>query len=406
MPYQRVSPGIWRDSATGRTIRSAQDPNRAGGGQPQQRQQPRQQTPQGRTPQAGADFRARDVNINRPRSVIRGQEAANIEAAGRTQAMSLPNEFTPYGQMTQEIDPVTGQVTRRMGLSPEQQQLLSQEQGLESGANIQAQNIMGGGIYNQPFNLQGLPEAPGAQGMEPYRQQVMEGLYRDFEQQYEPQFQREKEELEQWAHNTGNPPGSPQYNARIQQMSENQNRARQSARANAMQQGREAVESSFGMGTQARQTALGERVLERDRPFQEVSGLMGLGQGVQNPNFTGFVPTSMQPVDVGGIAGQYAGMRSQERIANIGAGASAAASAAAMDRQRQEQQWAEDVIASQEDKESGGDTSGFVGGRMGTQPTRAAPRRGGSLVQLGQAARGARPRQQTPRQQPRRGRGR
>lgn len=305
------------------------------------------------------------MNFNTPRGVIRAQGQENINAVNQTNQLANPNVQGVYGNQTITYDE-NGRPTVTQALSPEQQALQAQEYGLESGANTQAQGIMNQGLYNQPFSATGVQQA-----FSPIRNEVMDSLYKDFEQQYEPQFQQEREQLEQWAANTGNGPGSPLYEARSRQLAENQNRARQSARAQAIGMGTQAVESGFRLGQEA-----------RDRPYQEVSNLMGLGRGVQDPNFQTFQSSAVSPVDIGGIATTFRGQNISAQNARLGAGTSAQLA-------REEREWAERMMQEEEDRRAGGDTSSFVGGGVDAAmaPATRSARGGGGLSSMGRAIR-------------------
>ena len=302
-------------------------------------------------------------NLTSAGGIIKASGQENLTAAKQTSQMSNPNVNSTLGTQNVTYDPVTGQPTVNQGLSAGQQGLYDQEMGIESGANTEAQQMAQGGIYKQPFSATGVQQA-----FSPIRDQVMQGLNQDFDARNKPVFDRQAQDLEQWSASTGNPPGSPNYNERMRLMQQTQNDARTAANAQAIGMGNQAVEQGFRLGQQ-----------ERDRPLNEVSGLMGLGQGVQYPNFPGFTPSQVQPVDVGGIATNIMGQNTSKAIAGGN-------NSAAMARQLQDQKAAQDLLDRAQDQDAGGDTSDLVGGSA--SPARmAATKQPGSLGKMGQAIR-------------------
>jgi hypothetical protein len=325
--------------------------------------------PQGQGQFGAPSYQGQNVNINNPNSVIGAQGQENLNAGYGTSTLANPNVYQPLGTQTYSFDE-QGRPVITQSRNAEQQGLYNQEVGLESQANQMAQGLLPG-AYNQPFSATGVQQA-----FSPIRNEVMEGLYKDFEAQYEPQFQQEQQQLEEWSRTTGNPPGSPGYNQRAQLMADNQNRARQSARAQAMQMGTQAVESGFGLGLQA-----------RNQPIQEVGALMSLGQGVQEAAFPGFTPTQVQPTNIAGIGSTYAQIKAQDRASRRAAGqqgANRAFQAAENEKDRRE---AERLLNEEQDRQAGGSTDDLVGGTASA----SAPRRG-SFNNLGRAVRIRRPR--------------
>lgn len=318
--------------------------------QNQQVLQNRLQTP-GYGPVYGEKNFNKGRNLNTVGGAVAGQQAENVGAAQTSNTMNNPNIQGPFGQGQQvTYDPVTGQPTVSVTAATGQEGLYGQEVGLESAANQQAQNIMGQGLFNQPLTAAG-----AYQGFQPLRQEVMGALNADFNQTMDPQFAQEKEQLEQWAANTGNQPGSPQYEARSRQLADAQNRARVMAQSQATQLANQATESGFRMGQDI-----------YNQPYKNVKGLMDLGQGVQAPSYQGFQGTPVAPTDVAGTAANFANIRQSGANARLSSGT-------ALQMQREDQAYADRIRREEEDRQAGGDTSTFVGG------TTSAARTGGTV---------------------------
>ena len=104
-------------------------------------------------------------------------------------------------------------------------------------------------------------------------------------------FDRKRQQMEQRLYETGNPPGTPGYEARMKEFNDDYENARKSASANATQTAGQEFERSFNLGTQGRQNYIGEQVLGRTQPMSELGMLAGFGGGpTVNPQFSGFQP--------------------------------------------------------------------------------------------------------------------
>ena len=148
--------------------------------------------------------------------------------------------------------------------------------------NKQIQNFAGDTLlpqvqqsYSQPFDYSQLPSAPVQENFEQWRQQGIDSTNAEFDRRNTQAFQKQDEELQQWAANTGNPPGTPQYRERQKALLQSQNDARQSAQAQGMALAGQNAEQFFNIGTTAHGNAMNEMYQKRDRPAYEYGMMRG-----------------------------------------------------------------------------------------------------------------------------------
>lgn len=136
----------------------------------------------------------------------------------------------------------------------------------------------------QPFDWGGLPEAPGQSNFEQWRQQQIDAGNAAFDARMNPIFQRKREDLEQWAYNTGNLPGSPQYKARSEALAQEENDARQQGYFQNLASSGQNAEQMFGLGNTARSNALQEALMARQMPLNEFNQLNAARSGFDAAN--------------------------------------------------------------------------------------------------------------------------
>jgi len=154
------------------------------------------------------------------------------------------NEQDMFGSSSYTRDPATGQLTRKVNLSPQEQAKLDQEyarQGLVDNYTKQLLESFGGAGAN--------------------RQKFEDTLYGAATKRLDPEFQQQEERLRQRLADQGVVAGSEKYN----RMMNDFNRSR----TDAYQQARE---SAYLGGAD-----------EMNRQIGNISGLMSLGQSVRMP---------------------------------------------------------------------------------------------------------------------------
>jgi hypothetical protein len=200
------------------------------------------------------------------------QETAtgNLEAARQATAANRVNQITPYGRLDYAItgqDPYGNPTwTATQSLTPEQQQLLDYQNQASIGLGKLAGKGLGyvENMLQTPFDVSKLPST-GFNPSQTYQEAYMQRLA--------PQLQMGRDQLAQDLANKGIDIGSKAY--------ENAMRM-QAQRENDLLLG--ATTQGFGVGQQARQTALQEQAYLRNEPLNTLSAVR-TGAQVQGPQF-------------------------------------------------------------------------------------------------------------------------
>lgn len=195
----------------------------------------------------------------------------NLQAAREATEANRVNYNTPYGSLAYSQDPSNpNRWTANVTLSPEQQQLLNQQNqtslnlgNLQNSATGRVQQTLGSG-----FDTSTLPNAPVNAGTTG-QQAIMNRL--------QPQFDRSEEQLRTRLANQGIMQGSEAYNAEMN----NFNQGKNDAYSQAALQG-------INLDTSARQNAFGEQSYLRSLPLNELNAIR-TGSQVTSPTF-GSVP--------------------------------------------------------------------------------------------------------------------
>lgn len=195
----------------------------------------------------------------------------NLEAAKYATEANRVNYNTPYGSLAYTRDQSNpNQWTANVNLSPEQQQLLNQQNrtslnmaGLQDTASGRVdQNL------SQGFDTSTLPKAPVNAG-QTGQDAIMSRL--------QPQYDRSEEQLRNRLANQGIMQGSDAYNSELDTF----NRGKNDAYSQAALQG-------INLDTAGRQNALQEQSYLRSLPMNELNALR-TGSQVTGPTF-GNVP--------------------------------------------------------------------------------------------------------------------
>ena len=194
----------------------------------------------------------------------------NIDAARQATAANRVNQVTPYGNLNYAItgaDPYGNPTwTATQTLSPAQQQLLDYQNQTSIGLGRLAGQGLGyvENMLQTPFDTSQLPST-GFNPSQTYQEAYMQRLA--------PQLQMGREQLAQDLANKGIDIGSKAY--------ENAMRM-QGQRENDLLLG--ATTQGFGVGQQARQSALQEQAYLRNEPLNTLSAVR-TGAQVQGPQF-------------------------------------------------------------------------------------------------------------------------
>jgi hypothetical protein len=204
------------------------------------------------------------------RAAAQETAAGNLDAARQATAANRVNQVTPYGNLSYAItgsDPYGNPTwTATQTLSPEQQQLLDYQNQTSIGLGQLAGKGLGyvSNMLETPFDVSKLPST-GFNPSQSYQDAYMQRLA--------PQLQMGRDQLAQDLANKGIDIGSKAY--------ENAMRM-QAQRENDLLLG--ATTQGFGVGQQARQTALQEQAYLRNEPLNTLSAVR-TGAQVQGPQF-------------------------------------------------------------------------------------------------------------------------
>jgi hypothetical protein len=196
--------------------------------------------------------------------------AGNLDAARQATAANRVNQRTPYGSLDYAItgeDPYGNPTwTATQSLSPAQQELLDYQNQTSAGLGRLSQTGLGyvENMLKTPFDTSALPTT-GFNPSQSYQDAYMQRL--------SPQLQQGREQLQQQLANKGIDIGSTAYDRAMMQQGQREN----DLLAAATTQG-------FGVGQQARQSALQEQAYLRNEPLNTLSAVR-TGSQVTGPQF-------------------------------------------------------------------------------------------------------------------------
>jgi hypothetical protein len=247
------------------------------------------------------------VKVNDANSVLESQFDTAKKTTQAGNQLNNANQVNEYGQQTITYDE-NGNPTVTQELNEQEKTKLDQERGLEIGANEQAQESFGQlqDQWGQPLNYDSQPEVNVDQ--EAFRKDWESKVYGRQAQELDKQFQKQGQSFEQTMADRGIPVGSELYNAQQAEFEKNKAGAYEDARISSMQQSGQEAQRQFGNNLTARQQGIGEQNYLRDRPLNEMGGLMALGSGVAQPQYQGFQGQAVAGTDVAGTALGYASL--------------------------------------------------------------------------------------------------
>jgi len=196
--------------------------------------------------------------------------AGNLDAARAATAANRVNQVTPYGSLNYSIngaDPYGNPTwTATQTLAPAQQQLLDYQNQASLGLGQLTGKGLGyvNNMLETPFDTSKLPTT-GFNPSQSYQDAYMQRL--------KPQIEQGREALSTQLANSGIPVGSEAYNRAMMSQGQKEN----DLLAAATTQG-------FGVGQQARQSALQEQAYLRNEPLNTLNAVRS-GAQVQGPTF-------------------------------------------------------------------------------------------------------------------------
>ena len=194
----------------------------------------------------------------------------NLDAARANIAANRVNQYTPYGSLEYQVsgeDKFGNPMWKAtQSLAPAQQQLLDYQNKASLGLGELTGKGLGyvSNMLDNPFDVSQLPST-GINPSQSYQDAYMQRLA--------PQIQQGREKLEQQLANQGIQLGSEAYDRAMRN---------QAQRENDLLLG--ATTQGFGVGQQARQSALQEQAYLRNEPLNTLSAVR-TGAQVQGPTF-------------------------------------------------------------------------------------------------------------------------
>lgn len=264
--------------------------------------------------QTGQAYRQKPpANVLEAEKLTAAQIAAN-EAAGRQQErFNRPNENTTFGTLNYTQNP-DGSTTRTTQLSPFEQTKYDQQSYLDMESNRLAGDLLGqaGAQFRQPMDLSGLPQAPG--DVSQFRQGVEDNVFNSYKRRLDQTFGEQQSQLQQSLADRGIAPGSERWNREMDQFQQSRSDAFIDAQTQAMLQGRGEAESRFNMMGAARDRGYQEAVDQRNRPFNEMTSVLGNVKGPIMPQFQAMQPVNTVTPDMVGAGLTIRGQDQEERM--------------------------------------------------------------------------------------------
>jgi hypothetical protein len=241
-------------------------------------------------------------------AAARETAAGNLEAARATTAANRVNQVTPYGNLTYSISGKDSygndMYTANQTLTPAQQKILEQNQGLSSGLLNTAQQGLdyAGGLLAKPgIDMASLPQV-GINPGETYSDAIMRRL--------QPQIEQERQASDAALANQGIAQGTQAYENAKRQLAMSQNDRQLGA-----------ITSGMGVGLQANQQAFGQQGYNQMQPINVINALR-TGSQVQAPSYVS-VPQQANvagPDILSATGAQYNAEVNATNAANAGAG--------------------------------------------------------------------------------------
>ncbi len=255
----------------------------------------------------------------------------NIQA--QTQA-NRPNQYTPWG--SSEWTQQGNQWQQNINLSPQQQQALDAQMGVQTGRSELAQGLIGRAGEEvmespewDPLNLNGVGDASDT------RQNAEDAIYGRASSRLDPMWNQQQEATESRLWNQGLRPGDQAYDDAMGNFDRGRTDAYQTAMDAAIMGGGQEASRDFGMDLQRRQQGIAELLSRRGLSVNEMNALL-TGQQVSTPNMPNVERAgSAQPVNyLGAAQGQYGAELDQFNAGQMGtqglfSGLTGAATAAA-----------------------------------------------------------------------------
>lgn len=247
--------------------------------------------------------------------VAKDQQTANVQTGIANAWLNNTNQITPYGNLTYDqtgftYDNQGNQIPRftaTQTLSPDQQAILDKTTGIQK----QALDIAPGLLTNvnnaisKPLDFSGAPALP-ANG-QAARDQAFEALM----SRGRTELDRTRAAGEAQATNQGIAPGSEAWKRATQGWDQANVDLTNQATLAASQLAGQDLSQAQGLRNQW----LNETLTQRNQPIQDITALLGLGGGVQQPSFVNTPQSTIPATDTTSPAlAQYQGQLQQQQM--------------------------------------------------------------------------------------------
>lgn len=197
--------------------------------------------------------------------------ASQVGRVGQTLATPFSYAGMPEGGDTGEIAQTT-QNLRDLTYDP--YNLAAGKPPAPTAAGIGAATDRAAQSVDAPFDYSSAPASPEADAAA--RQQVIDSVYGQFQSRLDPRFEGEQIAMETKLANSGIPRGSPAFSAAMDDFNRGRNDAYQTALNSAIQAGGAEQSRLFGLGTQARRSAIDEQNYLRQLPATEQARIQAM----------------------------------------------------------------------------------------------------------------------------------
>lgn len=233
---------------------------------------------------------------------MNGVDLARDEAdkeLGIETKVNRPNQETIGGSRQYVTNP-DGSVTVKDSLDQGQQELYNQDIANKSAANKAFMQGLQGRQWGQGVDMGALPAAPNSTDLLGNRQRIEDSVYKSATRYVDEDMAKEKAAIEQQMFETGNAPGSPQYEQAMRRFDRKYEDIKGGARNQAIAQGGQEWQRDFDIGMTGRQNAFAEQFQNNNQAFGQVQGLGAMGGGITTmPNFFGFQPIDYNAPNIG-----------------------------------------------------------------------------------------------------------
>ncbi len=233
--------------------------------------------------------------------------------ATRVGAANPQDQYDAYGNRKTTDVDEFGNVITREQLGAAEQRLLDQERGLTEQGRGVAQDLLNSYNFEQGFNPELAQRTTGGDLMA-NRQRVEDAVYAKLTKDVATEQAQETEQAAQTLRNRGIPLGSALYDREMKKLTDRYQGVKDSARQQAIAMGGEEYSRDFGINEQLRANQLSEQQGIRNQQIGEVGQFSQFGYGRNAPAFGQYQGVNYDPNSFADAYGQYtAAQQGQEQ---------------------------------------------------------------------------------------------